>query len=272
MKKLFNLSLAMLAMFSVACEPSNDEGHGGSTNTFDIKVSNITSDGATVSVTPSNSDTYYFDVYEKSLYDQYASDSDFIAFWKADIQSNIDEFNKQGYNITIANYVSSGKDSFTYEGNYALKPNTAYYAFAFGLSPEGEITTDVTKIAFRTLAASGGDEGGNTNIDYLVWGRVTGYGDEYKVGAKNWVIVLYDETRTSEFDIELQTELSATELPLGEYPISSTLAVQTKMATMVHIGKTLLKPFSAKAEQLFSARRATTTQSASMLSMTTVTP
>lgn len=231
MKKLFKLFiLAMLAVCGVACEPTNDDGNGGSTNTFDIKVSNITSDGATVSVTPSNSDTYYFDVYEKSLYDQYASDSDFLAFWKADIQSNIDELNKQGYNITIANYVSSGNDSFTYEGNYALKPNTAYYAFAFGLSTEGEITTDVTKIAFRTLAASGGDEGGNINIDYLVWGRFTGYGDEYNVGARNWVFVLYDDSRTCSLTIELQTEVSATEPTLGEYPISSTLAAGTAIA------------------------------------------
>ena len=188
------------------------------------------SDGATVSVTPSNSDTYYFDVYEKAEYDKYASDSAFLAFWKTDIQSYMDELNSQGSNITFAHFVSIDNDSFTYEGNFALKPNTAYYAFAFGLLTDGEITTDVTKVAFRTLPATDGNEGGNTNIDYLVWGRFTGYGDEYNVGAKNWIFVLYDETRTSELNIELQTELSATEPTLGEYPINSSLDAGTAIA------------------------------------------
>ncbi len=228
MKKLFNLLLAVLAIFGVACEQSNDEG--GSSNTFVINVSNITSDGATVSVTPSNSDTYYFDVYEKAEYDKYASDSAFLAFWKTDIQSYMDELNSQGSNITFAHFVSIDNDSFTYEGNFALKPNTAYYAFAFGLLTDGEITTDVTKVAFRTLPATDGDEGGNTNIDYLVWGRFAGYGDEYNVGARNWVFVLYDDSRTCSLTIELQTELSATEPTLGEYPISSTLAAGTAIA------------------------------------------
>jgi hypothetical protein len=97
----------------------------------------------------------------------------------------------------------------------------------FGLTKEGVVTTDLSKLAFRTLAAN---EGGNKSIEGLVWGRFTNYGDDYNVGAKNWVVVLYDESRTSELNIELQTELSATELIVGEYPISLSLAAGTAIA------------------------------------------
>lgn len=75
-----------------------------------------------------------------------------------------------------------------------------------------------------------GTNSGNKNINNLVWGRVTNYKDIYEVGAANWCYVLYDEERKGSFTIELQAELTAQEPALGEFPISSTLAVGTAVA------------------------------------------
>ena len=192
--------------------------------TFKVKVSNITTNGAYVVVTPSNSAaTYYYDVVSKEELDGYADAKTYAKKVIASIKEHNDL-----YGISLAWNLSAGVDKYLFkEGTIALAPNTDYCAFAFGVTTEGTITTEVILVPFKTLAVS---EAGDKNIDNLVWGRVTGYGDEYNVGAKNWVIVLYDETRTSEFDIELQTELSATELPLGEYPINSTMSAGTAIA------------------------------------------
>ena len=153
-----------------------------SSNTFSISVTDITSSTATVSVTPSNSDTYYFDVFKKADYDQYGGDSQFLEYWQADIKSYIEELNNQGYNITIANFVSSGNDMFAYEGNYALEPNTEYYVFAFGLSTGGRITTDVTKKAFTTLA---NDDESSSNTFAISVADITSTGATVSVTPSN---------------------------------------------------------------------------------------
>ena len=84
--------LAMLAVCGVACTPNNGDGTGdnnggnednggngngngnsGTTTSFVIDVTDITATGATVSVTPSTNETYYFDVIEKAYFDTYAT-------------------------------------------------------------------------------------------------------------------------------------------------------------------------------------------------------
>jgi hypothetical protein len=219
MKKLFNFMIAALAVVGVACTPNNeDDADNNVPLTLKIEISYLTSNSANVQVYPSNyHDDFYFDVVEKAVYDQYESDEAFINHVVADLVA------KYGKDISEA-------DRFTNEGwgyEEVLTPSTNYYVYAFGVTKEGVVTTGLTKYAFRTLAAS---EGGNKVIDGLVWGRFSDYGDYYNVGAKNWVVVLYDELRTSEFNIELQTELSATDLTVGEYPITSTLAAGTAIA------------------------------------------
>lgn len=210
--------LAMLAICGVACAPNNGDEGDNAPLTFNIKVSYLTTDSANVSVYPSNSEEgFYLDVVEKSVFEEYESDEAFINHVVAELTAQHGE--------DLSGVDRFRKESWSYEG--VLNPSTDYYLYVFGVTKSGVVTTGLTKLAFKTLAVS---EAGDKNIDNLVWGRVTGYGDDYDVGAKNWVIVLYDETRTSEFDIELQTELSATELPLGEYPINSTMSAGTAIA------------------------------------------
>lgn len=166
MKKLFKLFIAMLAVFGVSCEQlggilngdnnggnenNGGSGNNGTTTSLVIKVTNITATSATVSVTPSTDETYYFDVIEKDYFDAYTSEEQFIADYVADLKAMINEINSMyGTNYSIADFLSSGSDSYTYEEG-ELEPNYDYYAFAFCLSANGEVKGGFTKKAFKTL-------------------------------------------------------------------------------------------------------------------------
>ena len=167
MKKLLNLLIAALAIFVVACTPDNNNDGGGEVppQSFVVDITDITATGATVSVIPSDDNsTYYFDVIEKGILDEYKREAQFVEDYVADIKAYIEEFNTCGYNLSFADFVSSGEDSYTYGTDPALNPNTEYYAFAFGLSESGNITSGLTKVEFKTLSADGGTNGGDATI------------------------------------------------------------------------------------------------------------
>ncbi len=116
--------------------------------TFDVKVKDITSNSAYVAVTPSNSvATYYFDVVSKEELERY---TDAKTYAKKVIAS-IKEYNDFN-GISLAWNLSAGVDGYLFkEGTTALMPNTDYCAFAFGVTTEGAITTEVTLVPFKTL-------------------------------------------------------------------------------------------------------------------------
>ena len=225
MRSFFNLLLAMLAIVGLACTPNNGDGNDDKEPPFAINVTNITSEGALVSIVPTNSDTYYFDVIEKDIYDQLGSENAVDA-----IVEGLKEYcASKGYDI--GDVVLSGAKRFPLDGT--LKPDTEYYAFAFGLSKEGVVTTDITLAPFRTLIVEKvipGINSGDKIIEELVKGNFVNYGDYYDVGATNWMLALYNESGLGALVIEIQTDLSATEIPLGEYPINSSLAAGTVIA------------------------------------------
>lgn len=114
--------------------------------TFDLKVSDISANGVYVAVTPSNSvATYYFDVVSKEELERYA---DAKAYAKKVIAS-IKEYN-DFYGISLAWNLSAGADGYQFDATM-VAPNTDYYAFVFGVTTEGTITTEVTLVPFKTL-------------------------------------------------------------------------------------------------------------------------
>lgn len=138
MKKLLNLLLAMLAIVGVACTPNNEEGGGENNPTktsFVISVTDISEMGATVTVEPSTNDTYYFAVIERSTIDKYADRNGFAEMLAPMVDESV---------------LSSGKDSYTYPYG-DLSPDTEYYAYAFGVTADGEITSDLFVVPFKTL-------------------------------------------------------------------------------------------------------------------------
>ena len=197
---------------------------GPSDNTFVLEVSEITVSGAVVSITPSKKDHYYFDVIEKSVYDQIEGDV------TAKLAENLKNFcEEEGY--TFGDIITYGENTYSFEG--VLNPGTEYCAFAFGLSKGGIVTTDITTVFFKTLTieeASAGIDSGDMNLDDIVGAMYVNYKDYYEVGATNWLISLYNESRMGVLTIDLLSDLSATEIPLGEYPINLSLTPGTVIA------------------------------------------
>jgi hypothetical protein len=203
---------------------SGSDSGSTSNNTFEIAVSGVTSNSATVSVYPSNNDTYYFDVYDKATVDQYGDINTFAAEYIASLKEYLTE---NGY--TFADVLSSGADSYSFEG--VLEANTVYYAFAFGASSNGAITTDVTSKTFTT-EASGSTGGGTTPstgdlaLNNFTYGYYSNYGDYYGTGATNWYIDLYTYDTYDVLILEVQTPTSATSFE-GTYNFNSSLAANT---------------------------------------------
>lgn len=171
--KVKNLLLMALAAFSLtfaACEPTEEpvvddgteEVPGGDDTTpddpddgteepvevvFTVSVTDITTNSATVSVTPSDATvTYYFDLIEKSVFDKYGDASVLLEEVIADLQG----YESYGYSLT--DFLSQGADSYTYEGDTALDPSTEYCVYVAGVDADGTITTDVTTETFTTEA------------------------------------------------------------------------------------------------------------------------
>ena len=114
--------------------------------TFDLKVLDITSNSAYVAITPSNSvATYYYDVVSKEELERYA---DAKAYAKK-VVASIKEYN-DFYGISLAWNLSAGADGYQFDATM-VAPNADYYAFAFGVTTDGTITTEVTLVPFKTL-------------------------------------------------------------------------------------------------------------------------
>lgn len=116
------------------------------TMTFEVKVSDVSANSAHVAVTPSNSvATYYFDVVSKAELERY---TDAKAYAKK-VVASIKEYN-DFYGISLAWNLSAGADGYQFDATM-VAPNTDYYAFAFGVTIDGTITTEVTLVPFKTL-------------------------------------------------------------------------------------------------------------------------
>ena len=226
----FGLTAEGVITSEVAMEPFTtleEIPAGPSDNEFSVTVSNVTDTGALVSVTPSNNDTYYFDVIEKEVYDMYTDKKEFAAEYIAEIKALF-----EAYGYSLGEVLSSGNDAYSFEGY--LEPNTAYYAFAVGVSTSGVITTDVAAVPFTTLAWGGGNSGGSTGGDKdltcFELGYYENWGDYYGTNATNWYIDFYSMTSNDYFVVELQGDLSETAPVAGEYKILSTCAPGTAVA------------------------------------------
>lgn len=179
-----------------------------SANTFGIEVSDISAHGAKISVTPSNDDYYYFYAIAKAEYEAFESEAAFAE----SVATRLKEANA----VTLYN-LSSGPEVFVFDA--LLKPNTDYYAYAFGLSGNYVPTTGVTKVAFKTLE----DTDNVTTLDYFDLGYVKKYENRYADGTATWFVVFFAQDEANVLTLEFQTPNSATNI-VGEYEISSSLA------------------------------------------------
>lgn len=187
---------------------------GPSDNKFVIEVSNITARGAKISVKPSSDDYYHFYAIEKAEYEKFESEEAFV-------NSVATELKEEGTSINFN--TSSGNDSFVF--NALLKPNTDYYAYAFGLSGNYVPTTDVTKVPFKTQNVVNND----TILDYFTMGYAMKKEAVNGNDTATWFVALFAKDENNYLALEIQTPITAADF-VGEYPISSSLATNSVVA------------------------------------------
>jgi hypothetical protein len=153
MKKLFIAFTAAIMAFSLAsCDkmgkntPDGPTPGGDSTQTptsnvtFNIEITDITSAGATVTVTPSDNNAYYyFDVVSTA--------------WLAEYKMTVEDYAEDDmryypeYEYTFDEIASQGKDSYKY---ITLTPETEYIAYAYTFSKDWKVTSAVATKKFTT--------------------------------------------------------------------------------------------------------------------------
>ena len=197
-----------------------------SDNAFTMEVYGIEVNGAIISVNATNSeDRFYCNRIEKERYDEY--DGENIACLI--LEELKKECENSGKNLTSKLYKNKVKLSLA----GLLTPDTNYIAFAFGVSESGEVTTDIIIEPFKTVSveeASAGIDNGDTNIEGITKGQYKNLGDKFNVGAARWWIGMDTQDYKGSLRIEVMADLAATELPLGEFPISSSLEAGTAVA------------------------------------------
>lgn len=151
------VATAMMTLFlAVGCSDDNtDDPKPAPTPdptvdcTFDLKVEGIGSNFATVYANPSDKTVpLHVGVAKKSLVDTFASDT---AFQTNDIETLKSEAEELG--LTISEYLKKSMvvgDIPTMFSN--LESSTDYYAYVYGITEAGEVTTALSKIQFTTLA------------------------------------------------------------------------------------------------------------------------
>ena len=122
---------------------------------FVVEVGDVTRSTVTLSVTPSAEiNDYICVVEERSVVEEYTQDKFIIA---TVFQEFTDEAASKG--LTLAEYmpsvVDNGKiEDVTFSG---LKLDTEYYVLVFGVDEQYEACTELTKMAFKTLAVEKSD-------------------------------------------------------------------------------------------------------------------
>ena len=152
MKNLFaKLWCLVAAMFVVvACTPGDDPTPSVPQSDFEVEIGNVTRSTVTLSVKPSAEvGDYICVVEERSVVDEYTQDKFVVA---TVFQELAEEASSKG--LTLAEYIPSVVDNgaiedVTFSG---LTLDTEYYILVFGVNESYEACTNLTKVAFKTLA------------------------------------------------------------------------------------------------------------------------
>lgn len=129
--------------------------------TFDINVSNITSDDANIVITPSNDDIpYYYSISDSIGKDN--RDKNYNGSWY-DMEVGWWSYLAQFYSITwqevMQNFLVTGQHTANIEEDYGstLMWNTPYYVYSFGIDNDGNLTSAIAEKEFRTAKPTPSD-------------------------------------------------------------------------------------------------------------------
>ena len=99
--------------------------------TFEIEVTDVDTTSAFVTVTPSDTNTwYYYDAMPVEFYQEYENADELAADYIAWIEDEVAYCQEYGLDYVFEDWLSQGTDSYLYE---ELISNTEYVAFAFAV-------------------------------------------------------------------------------------------------------------------------------------------
>lgn len=154
----FATALAALAVTS-GCSSSDDPDDPIPPPTptdqysFSVSVSDVKANSALVTVTPdakSTQATWYCSVVDKATFDKFADDKAYLA-------DDLAYLKKQAENekLTLENYLKAKIETGTKAVPFTLlDPSTDYYAYVYGITAAGVVTSPLAKYAFKTEAGS----------------------------------------------------------------------------------------------------------------------
>ena len=153
--KLWAVVAAMFVV--VACTPGDEPTPEpvAPRQAFDVEISDVTRSTVTLGVTPMEDvGNYICVVEERSVVEEFTQDKFVIA---TVFQELTDEAASKGQ--TLAEYLPSVVDNGKIEGVVfsGLKLDTEYYVLVFGVDEKNEASTNLTKVAFKTLAVEKSD-------------------------------------------------------------------------------------------------------------------
>ena len=220
----------MVALVGISCEQQGGEG-GNTPATFTVDVANITINSATVNVVPPSNETYLFDVVARLEYEEYATPADFAISRIEMLKGWADAQNRP-----LTELLVSGAQSREYDW---LSADTRYYAYAFGVTAEGELSTDVVMVQFRTEPYS--DEPSNNTFDIKLSG-ITAYGAKIEVTPSNGDFYYFYAIEKAEYEKyesdEAFAKSVAQEIKLMSVDVTSNLSTGYDS----HTFNALLKP------------------------------
>lgn len=144
---------AVASFMMVACSDKDDPAPQPAPEpeldvTFEIEVTDITTTGVLITVTPSRDNVlYYFDnVSKEDFTEKYGSDVGAVA------EGAFEQMVAMGMTLeeAIETYASMGKDSWRNSGG--LTPDTEYVAYVVAISNEGKALSEGQSYEYRTLA------------------------------------------------------------------------------------------------------------------------
>lgn len=220
----------MVALMGISCEQQGGEG-GNTPATFTVDVANITINSATINIVPPSNETYLFDVVARLEYEEYATPADFAISRIEMLKGWADAQNRP-----LTELLVSGAQSREYDW---LTADTRYYAYAFGVTAEGELSTDVVMVQFRTEPYS--DEPSNNTFDIKLSG-ITAYGAKIEVTPSNGDFYYFYAIEKAEYENYESDEAFAKDVAQEIKLMSVDVTANLSTAYDSHTFNALLKP------------------------------
>lgn len=148
MKWFFCIAALLFVLLASACgEPTPTPEPEEQESPFLIAITDISATSARVAVFPTDKDShYYFDLLTAEYYKIYAEQFGFQRFINGTTNTQIAASGATKEEV-LDQIVSVGDDSYTFTN---LTAETEYYALAFGIDRNGNITTEVISKPFKT--------------------------------------------------------------------------------------------------------------------------